>query len=199
MTVLITIIISYLVGSISGSYIIGKVFLNKDVRKYGSGNAGTTNAIRVFGIKWGIITFLIDFLKGIIIVLLSKNIFKVNETLVLINILFGIVGHDYPFYMRFKGGKGVATTLGALLIMNFQLTFFCFLIWIFVTMASKMVSLGSIFFFVSIIVLFLSLSSYNNLGLSIIFIIGLLGIYKHRSNIKRIINGTENKIGAVKK
>ncbi|WP_036728717.1 glycerol-3-phosphate 1-O-acyltransferase PlsY [Peptoniphilus mikwangii] len=199
MTVLITIIISYLVGSISGSYIIGKVFLNKDVRKYGSGNAGTTNAIRVFGIKWGIITFLIDFLKGIIIVLLSKNIFKVNETLVLINILFGIVGHDYPFYMKFKGGKGVATTLGALLITNFQLTFFCFLIWIFVTMASKMVSLGSIFFFVSIIVLFLSFSSYNNIGLSIIFVIGLLGIYKHRSNIKRIINGTENKIGAVKK
>lgn len=199
MTVLITIIISYLVGSISGSYIIGKVFLNKDVRKYGSGNAGTTNAIRVFGIKWGIITFLIDFLKGIIIVLLSKNIFKVNETLILINILFGIVGHDYPFYMKFKGGKGVATTLGALLITNFQLTFFCFLIWIFVTMASKMVSLGSIFFFVSIIVLFLSFSSYNNIGLSIIFVIGLLGIYKHRSNIKRIINGTENKIGAVKK
>ena len=117
----LTLLISYFVGTISGSYIIGNIFLNKDIRKYGSGNAGTTNAMRVLGKKAGVLTFAIDFLKGAIVTIIIRKLFG-NE-FVPLGIFGAVLGHDFPFYMNFRGGKGVATTLGALALFNFPLTF----------------------------------------------------------------------------
>lgn len=194
---LVGLIISYLIGAISGSYILGKVFLKKDVRLFGSGNAGTTNAMRAFGKKWGILTFIIDFLKGIICVLILEKIFNFEGYILLLGILICILGHDFPFYMKFKGGKGVATTIGSFLMLNFNLTFICVLVWAISTIVTKMVSLGSILFFVSLSVIFICFY-YTNISAILVFLISLLGIFQHRSNIYRIINKTENKIGAKK-
>jgi len=196
MNYILTLLISYFVGTISGSYIIGNLFLNKDIRKYGSGNAGTTNAMRVLGKKAGVLTFLIDFLKGALVTLIIRRIF--GDEFVPLAILGAVIGHDFPFYMKFKGGKGVATTLGALALFNFPLTLICYVVWVLGTVLTKMVSVGSILFFVSIIIAYSFMSNLAMSNILIIDIIALIGIIRHKDNIKRIIAGNENKIGGRK-
>lgn len=196
MNYILTLLISYFVGTISGSYIIGNLFLNKDIRKYGSGNAGTTNAMRVLGKKAGVLTFLIDFLKGALVTLIIRRIF--GDEFVPLAILGAVIGHDFPFYMKFKGGKGVATTLGALALFNFPLTIICYVVWVLGTALTKMVSVGSILFFVSIIIVYSFMSNLVMSNILIIDIIALIGIIRHNDNIKRIIAGNENKIGGRK-
>lgn len=196
MNQILTLLISYFVGTISGSYIIGNLFLNKDIRKYGSGNAGTTNAMRVLGKKAGVLTFLIDFLKGALVTLIIRRIF--GDEFVPLAILGAVIGHDFPFYMKFKGGKGVATTLGALALFNFPLTLICYVVWVLGTVLTKMVSVGSILFFVSTIIVYSFMSNLAMSNILIIDIIALIGIIRHKDNIKRIIAGNENKIGGRK-
>lgn len=196
MNYILTLLISYFVGTISGSYIIGNLFLNKDIRKYGSGNAGTTNAMRVLGKKAGVLTFLIDFLKGALVTLIIRRIF--GDGFVPLAILGAVIGHDFPFYMKFKGGKGVATTLGALALFNFPLTLICYVVWVLGTVLTKMISVGSILFFVSIIIVYSFMSNLAMSNILIIDIIALIGIIRHKDNIKRIIAGNENKIGGRK-
>ena len=196
MNYILTLLISYFVGTISGSYIIGNLFLKKDIRKYGSGNAGTTNAMRVLGKKAGVLTFLIDFLKGALVTLIIRRIF--GDEFVPLAILGAVIGHDFPFYMKFKGGKGVATTLGALALFNFPLTLICYVVWVLGTALTKMVSVGSILFFVSIIIVYSFMSNLVMSNILIIDIIALIGIIRHKDNIKRIIAGNENKIGGRK-
>ncbi|MET3616439.1 glycerol-3-phosphate acyltransferase PlsY [Peptoniphilus olsenii] len=196
MSYIIVFVISYLIGSISGAYIIGKIFLNKDIRKYGSGNAGTTNAMRVLGKKAGILTFLIDFLKGVFVAFLINILFSRNY--VPLSIFAAVLGHDFPFYMNFKGGKGVATTLGALAFLDLKLTFICYLVWLVSTLITKIVSVGSIGFYIFVIAIF---TIYSDLSISnkfIIVMVALLGIWRHKDNIKRLLKGTENKIGGVR-
>lgn len=188
MEVILTLIISYLVGSISGSFLLGKYFLHKDVRKFGSGNAGTTNAIRVFGMKIGIFTFLIDMLKGSLV---AFFLMKYNRDYLFIGILFAIIGHDYPFYMNFKGGKGIATTFGAFFVINPIWTGASFLILLLIAKFSGYVSVGSLVF---LILNFLSQIITIHLDkneLIILIIITILGFVRHRSNIKRLINRNE--------
>lgn len=196
MKYLLVLVISYFIGTISGSYIIGKLFLDKDIRKYGSGNAGTTNAIRVLGKKAGVITFLIDFLKGVAVTFIIGRFFE--ENLIPMGILGAIIGHDFPFYMNFRGGKGVATTLGALALYNFPLTLICYIVWLLGTVITKMVSVGSILFFISIIIVYTFVSELNTYNVVLVNIIALIGIIRHKDNIKRIIAGNENKIGGKK-
>ena len=196
MNYILTLVISYLLGTISGSYIIGNIFLNKDIRKYGSGNAGTTNAMRVLGKKAGVLTFLIDFLKGAIVTVLIRKFFGYN--FVPLGILGAVIGHDFPFYMNFKGGKGVATTLGALALYNFPLTLICYIVWLLGTIITKMVSVGSILFFVSIIIVYSFMSDLSIYNIILIDIVSITGIIRHKENIKRIMSGNENKIGGKK-
>lgn len=196
MNYILTLVISYLLGTISGSYIIGNIFLNKDIRKYGSGNAGTTNAMRVLGKKAGVLTFLIDFLKGAIVTVLIRKFFGYN--FVPLGILGAVIGHDFPFYMNFKGGKGVATTLGALALYNFPLTLICYIVWLLGTIITKMVSVGSILFFVSIIIVYSFMSDLSIYNIILINIVSIIGIIRHKDNIKRIMSGNENKIGGKK-
>lgn len=196
MKYLLVLVISYFIGTISGSYIIGNLFLDKDIRKYGSGNAGTTNAIRVLGKKAGVITFLIDFLKGVAVTFIIGRFFE--ENLIPMGILGAIIGHDFPFYMNFRGGKGVATTLGALALYNFHLTLICYIVWLLGTVITKMVSVGSILFFISIIIVYTFMSELNTYNVVLVNIIALIGIIRHKDNIKRIIAGNENKIGGKK-
>lgn len=196
MTYFYIILISYLIGNISGGYILGKIIKKKDIRKYGSGNAGTTNAFRVFGKSIGVLTFIIDFLKGMLIVYIVKRIF--SPFYVPIAILFCVIGHNYPFYMKFKGGKGVATTIGALSLFNFKLALIGIFIWIMVVLLTKIVSLGSISFFIVELILFCCLTNYTITDKLFFTIIFILGIYRHKDNIKRLIQKRENKIGGAK-
>ncbi len=190
--IFIVLVISYLIGSISGSFILGKLLLKKDVRNYGSGNAGTTNAMRVFGKKIGILTFIIDMLKGILVVLLLKKFFP--EYLFL-GVLFCVLGHDFPFYMKFKGGKGVATSLGAFILISIKLTFIPGIIMLISLLSIKIVSLSSILFLLALLVSYIGFGSYSLSENIVIVIICLLGIVRHKSNIKRLIEGKELKIG----
>ena len=152
--------------------------------------------MRVLGKKAGVLTFLIDFLKGALVTLIIRRIF--GDEYVPLAILGAVIGHDFPFYMKFKGGKGVATTLGALALFNFPLTLICYVVWVLGTVLTKMVSVGSILFFVSIIIVYSFMSNLAMSNILIIDIIALIGIIRHKDNIKRIIAGNENKIGGRK-
>lgn len=196
MKYILVLVISYFIGTISGSYIIGKLFLDKDIRKYGSGNAGTTNAMRVLGKKAGVITFIIDFLKGVAVTFIIGSFFGKN--LIPLGILGAIIGHDFPFYMNFRGGKGVATTLGALALFNFPLTLICYIVWLLGTVITKMVSVGSILFFISIIFVYTFMSELTTYNIILVNLIALIGIIRHKDNIKRIMAGNENKVGGKK-
>jgi glycerol-3-phosphate acyltransferase PlsY len=193
MKLIIIAALSYLVGCFSSAYFIGKVFKRIDIRSHGSGNVGSTNAVRVMGKKLGVLTFLLDFSKGILAVLIGYWLLGYNGGLVAG--VFVVLGHDWPVFIGFRGGKGVATTLSALVILNFPTALISIIIGVIVAIISKYVSLGSIVFLSLIPIISSIITESFNIQLFITTIIlSLIGIYRHKENIKRLINGTENKI-----
>ena len=124
--ILIIIITSYFIGNFSSAFILGKVFKNKDIRDHGSGNAGATNALRVFGLKLGLGAFVLDILKGIIAVNIGNYYLGYNGAL--IAGIFVVIGHDWPLFLKFKGGKGIATSLGVMLYLHLPTALICIVI-----------------------------------------------------------------------
>lgn len=205
-TYIIVAIIAYLLGSISFSVIISKKMAGFDVREKGSGNAGSTNVLRTVGKKAAIITLICDILKGVIAILVAILAGKImqrldNALLVQLAGIFVIIGHTFPVFFKFKGGKGIATSLGVLLIINWQIGLICLVFALVLMILTKMVSVGSIAAAVlfPVLVLFIKdnyivaeSSNWSYLIFSII--IAVLVIFNHRGNLKRILNGSENKI-----
>lgn len=204
-TYIIVAIIAYLIGSVNFSVIISKKMAGFDVREKGSGNAGSTNVLRTVGKKAAIITLICDILKGVVsvaIALLAGKIINGLNNAVLVELagIFVILGHTFPIFFKFKGGKGIATSLGVLLITNWQIGLICLVFALILMALTKMVSVGSI----AAGILFPVLVAFINENYIIpktdwsylIFSIALalLVVYNHRENIKRILNGTENKI-----
>ncbi|HSH36477.1 glycerol-3-phosphate acyltransferase, partial [Schnuerera sp.] len=113
MKVLLVICFAYLLGSFSSAYVLGKILMKTDIRAHGSGNAGTTNALRVFGKKVGALTFILDILKGVLAVYIGSMIMNYNGKL--IAGIFVVIGHNWPIFFKFKGGRGIATSFGVLL------------------------------------------------------------------------------------
>ena len=199
-------VIAYLLGSISFAVIFGKLFGKKDVRKEGSKNAGSTNVLRTVGKKAAILTLLCDVLKGVGAVLIALAIASImnvseNEKLVMVQLsgLFVIIGHTLPIFFKFKGGKGVATALGVLLITNWHIGLICLVYALILMLLSQTVSLGSIaaaVLFPTLVITGTSADSFITPGSYIIFsiILGLIVIWNHRANIKRLVKGEENKI-----
>lgn len=183
----------YLIGTISGAYIIGMLFKHTDIRKEGSGNAGTTNAIRVMGKKLGYMTFAVDVLKGVAVMLIVAPM--LDESYRLIATLFVVLGHDYPFYLGFRGGKGIATTFGAFGAVAPLYVAIAALGGFIVGKVSRYVSLGSLTFLSIASVLMIFSWKESSLNVLAIVLIWALGFLRHRSNIKRIKEGTENKVG----
>jgi len=191
-------LIAYLIGSINFAIILTKKFAGFDVREKGSKNAGTTNVLRTVGKKAAILTLICDILKGVVAVLLAMLAAKIweesdVEVLKYLAGLFAIIGHTFPVYYGFKGGKGVATSLGVLLVVNPQIGGICLVFALVIMAATKWVSLGSI----AAATLFPILTVFmtDNFGAKVIsVIIGLLVIFNHRANIKRLKDGTENKL-----
>ncbi len=193
MKILLTILTAYLIGSFSPAYFLGKYVENKDIREFGSGNAGTTNALRVLGKKLGALTFLLDVAKGILAVLLGGYIMGENGRY--LAALFVVIGHNWPIFLNFKGGKGIASSLGILFILNWKLGLICLIIGVIVIAASKYVSLGSISASVAApIVSYILTGSLRDYLFLTTLILALLSIFRHRSNIGRLLKGNENKL-----
>lgn len=197
-------IIAYCIGSINFSVILSKKLAGFDIRQKGSGNAGSTNMLRSVGKKAAILTLICDILKGVIaigIAILIGNIFSVTDKALLVQIagIAVVVGHTYPIFLGFKGGKGVATSLGVIIIANWQIGLICLVFALVLMALTKMVSLGScgaaVLF--PVLVLFINQNYIISEGSGyFIFsiLLAILVLFNHRSNIKRILNGTENKL-----
>ncbi len=206
-TYIIIAVIAYLIGSINFSIILSKRMAGFDIREKGSGNAGTTNMLRAVGKKAAVITLICDILKGVVSILIAVFAGKIvknldNALLVQLAGIFVIIGHTFPIFFKFKGGKGIATSLGVLLMTNWQIGLICLVFALVLIALTRMVSVGSIAagILFPVLVAFIdqnyivptSNSNWSYLVFSII--IALLVIFNHRANVQRILNGTENKI-----
>ena len=191
MTFFCLIILSYFFGAIPSGVWIGKIFKNIDVRDYGSKNSGATNSYRVLGAKLGIAVLIIDVLKGFIpLYIASKFNLKYNDLVILG--LVAILAHTFSCFISFKGGKGVATSLGVFLFLAPVITLILLVIFILVVYFTKYISLGSITaaLLLPIFTFFTHRDSYL-FALSVI--IAIFVIYRHKTNISRLLSGTENK------
>ncbi len=204
---IVTIIAAYLIGSINFAVIFARVFVKKDVRELGSGNAGATNVLRSAGVLPGVLTFVFDALKGFAACFLGKAIFEYIATLTTSNWYAPIIGayfcglacmlgHVYPFFFGFKGGKGVATSVGIFAVCCPIAIIVGLVAFIAITVISKYVSLGSVC--ATLVVVILSIVFYDKAAMVLpqivlILAMGVIVITKHSSNIKRLISGTESK------
>lgn len=203
-TYIIIAVIAYLIGSINFSIILSKRMAGFDIREKGSGNAGTTNMLRAVGKKAAVITLICDILKGVVSILIAVLAGKIVKNLELVQLagIFVIIGHTFPVFFKFKGGKGIATALGVLLMINWQIGLICLIFALVLMALTKMVSVGSIAAAIlfPILVAFIdqnyivqtSNSNWSYLVFSII--VALLVIFNHRANVQRILNGTENRL-----
>lgn len=188
---LILMIIAYLLGSFPSALVIGKTFYNKDIRNYGSGNLGSTNAFRVLGKKGGAIVFILDILKGGLAFLIAKYAGATISPLIIA--VFALIGHIYPIFANFKGGKAVATSAGIILFYSPLLFITLFIIFVITLKIWKMVSLSSTI--ISIAAMFIVwLGNYDLTARIMLTIFAVFIIIKHIPNYKRILNGTENKV-----
>ncbi|OPJ56876.1 glycerol-3-phosphate 1-O-acyltransferase PlsY [Alkalithermobacter paradoxus] len=183
-------LIAYFIGNFSTSYIIGKLNGNIDIRKYGSGNAGATNVLRTLGKKAALYTFLGDAFKGVLAVIIGSRLG--GEKAALVAAICVVLGHNWPVFLKFKGGKGVATTIGSILAIDPIVGVFSLAVGIISIIKTKYVSLGSVLGIVSLPI-FMLYRGGNRLLVSCI--LALIIVFTHRENIKRLMNGTERKIG----
>lgn len=197
MALLSSVLVGYLLGSISFSYLFGKKLKKVDIRQHGSGNAGATNTLRVLGVGPAIAVLLLDAVKGIVAVLLG--FYLVGEGLgPAVAGLAAIVGHNWPVFLRFKGGKGVATTIGVLATLVFWTALIAGIVAIISIVITRFVSLGSLLFLLLttlITILFRDYFLYPIEYVYLLIIVTTLSFWRHRANISRLIKGNESKIG----
>ncbi len=188
---------SYLLGSVPTGVVLAKAFSSKDIRQAGSGNIGATNAVRVLGKKLGILTFLGDMLKGFLPVFIGARIFQTQPQVLWAVCLFGFgafLGHLFPVYLKFQGGKGVATAFGVFLYLAPAVILIALALFVLVVALWRYVSLGSLTAAAAVPVVLAGFSFPVPLTLLGI-VIGLLIFVKHKSNIQKLFSGTENKMG----
>ena len=201
---IIVTLIAYLLGSISFSVIISKKMAGFDVREKGSGNAGTTNVLRTVGKRASIVTLICDILKGVVAILVAYIVGLIikdgvdKALLIQLAGLAVIIGHTFPIFFGFKGGKGIATALGVLVITNWNIGLICLVFALVLMTLTKMVSLGSITAAIlfPILIMFMPHNAYLVDGNYIIYsiLLAVLVVFNHRANVKRLLTGTENKI-----
>ena len=186
---IIVAIYSYLLGSIPFGLILTKLFLKKDIRDVGSGNIGTTNVLRTGKKSLAAATLLLDLLKGYLSVVITFHYF---QDLISYSALLSFVGHIFPIWLKFKGGKGVATYLGVILALSYKFFLIFGIVWLVLTFLFRFASLSSIF---STLIIFLYSYFFENNNFSLIlFIFFIIILYTHRENIVRLKNSSENKI-----
>lgn len=185
------ILISYIIGSIPSGYILSKYFSKIDITKEGSGNIGATNVLRSGSKKLALITLLFDAIKGVLPILIFYN----STYSIILASLSAFIGHNYPIWLKFKGGKGIATYLGISFAISLKLGFLFLIIWLITALISKTSSTSSL---VSILLIpFFSFLIVDNKLISLLFLIlTSISFYRHKENIKRIIKGSEPKINS---
>ena len=208
-TVLATILAAaaaYLLGSVSFAVVVSKGLYHQDVRQFGSGNAGMTNILRTYGKKAAALTLAGDFLKGIAAVVIGRLIFAAMGVTLFdgayVGGMFAILGHLYPVYFGFRGGKGILTSIGIIAVINPLVFVGLLIIGLPLIFLTKIVSVGSLAGAVCYPILTLLVDSFQGgiswLDFSFSVVIALLVIWMHRANIKRLLNGTENRFGGKK-
>lgn len=202
-TYILMAVIAYAIGSVNFSVILSKKIAGFDVREKGSGNAGTTNMLRSVGKGAAALTLILDIAKGLVAILIAMLVGKIATEanpaiLVQLAGFFAVLGHTFPVFFGFKGGKGVATSLGVLLLINPLVGVICLVFALVVMAFTRMVSLGSIMAAILFPVLTLFIKDgYITDGYTYVFFgiaMAILVIFNHRSNLKRIYNGTENRL-----
>lgn len=198
LSIVLCVALGYALGNIQNAYIIGKLAKGIDIREHGSGNAGATNAVRVMGWKLGALAFVGDLIKAILAVVIARAIFDSS----LAGMYAGaavVIGHNWPVVLGFRGGKGIASTLGLLLAYDLRIGLIVWLIVAIVIKMTKYVSLGSILLvsLMPIGILILHPGHYHELVISLV--LAGIAIYRHKANIGRLIRGEENKLGKGKK
>lgn len=199
--IIIAIVIGYLLGNIQASYLLGRLLKKGDIRTMGQGNAGASNAVESLGWKFGVAVGLIDILKGALSILLIKYLFDVKmnadgASLLYINGYAAILGHIYPFFMNFKGGKGTATLVGILLGMNPIYGLIGILFIVSTTLLTDYIVLGTAALTTYVVAL-TYLKDLGKVALIISILGALLSLFLHRKNYKRIRLGTETKLSQV--
>ena len=184
-------ILGYILGNFSTSFVVGKLAKNIDIRQHGSGNAGATNTFRVLGLTEGLIVFVGDALKGVAAVLLGR--WLAGNTGALLAGVFAVIGHNWPVFLGFRGGKGIATSFGVLIILFPKISCILFVIGIVVILISRYVSLASVSaagLLPVLIIIFRSSTGEILFGV----VLSAMALYQHRSNITRLLSGNERKI-----
>ena len=203
----ICLVMGYCFGLFQSGYIYSK-FHGKDIRKYGSGNSGTTNVLRVMGKKAGAVVLVGDVLKSILACMAARLLFQssVPEMFPLLELYAGsgvILGHNFPFYMNFKGGKGIAATGGLVIALgDWRLLVIALGVFLITVIVTRYVSLGSVLGLITVFVTWTVLCATGGIHAEpytaeccvIVFLLAALGIWQHRSNIARLLHGTENKL-----
>lgn len=188
------IVISYLLGSISSSTLITRAVAKVDIRDHGSGNAGATNTLRVIGVKWGILVLILDALKGVIGVWLAHLFVPHSVTALCLAGLAAICGHNWPVFFGFRGGKGIATTIGVLLVVVPVPTLCASLIGLIVIALTRYVSFGALLLTI-LTPVFVAIIKGPKIELILYgCVVAVLSIFQHRKNISRLLHGQENRI-----
>ncbi len=194
---IIFVLFSYLYGSIPFGLLFVKRVKGIDIRKVGSGNIGATNVLRVAGFSIALISGILDLSKGLLPILVGKYFFKFDPTTLFFLGFFGVLGHDFSIFLKFKGGKGIASTLGTIIGLNPFVALIEVFIFIFSLILKRIVSISSIISLLSLPFVFLIFKNYEYSYLSIL--LSIIGIIKHRENIERIYYGIESKFGEKEK
>ncbi|MBU5439601.1 glycerol-3-phosphate 1-O-acyltransferase PlsY [Tissierella sp. MSJ-40] len=191
---LMVVSISYLIGNFSSAYILGKILRKVDIREHGSGNAGATNALRTFGKRIGALAFILDVTKGILATFVGYKLMGYNGSL--LGGIFVVLGHNWPIFLNFKGGKGIATSLGVIFFLHWPTGIICILIGAFIIYKTRYVSLGSIVAaaITPIIGSIVNRPFNREFFLTTLFL-AILAIFRHRANIERLAKGKEYKLG----
>lgn len=195
---LLAIILSYLIGAVSFSYLMGQLLKKLDIRDHGSGNAGATNTLRVLGVGPAIIVLLLDCAKGILAVWVGYLLTGGEPLFAAAAGLAAVLGHNWPIFFGFRGGKGVATTIGVLATLVFWPALIAGITAILSIVITRYVSLGSLIFTIgTTILLIFTFGIFNYPFVYVYFIAALtvLSIWRHSANIKRLTQGSESKIG----
>ena len=187
-------IVCYLLGAVPFSVLFSRGMLHKDVRRYGSGNPGTSNMTRAFGIKYGLLVLLFDMAKGFGAVYLGQWI--MGPLGAYLGALCAVAGHNWPIYLKFKGGKGVATTVGVMLAFVPYITLLAMACFLVVLAVSRYFSLGSLVCLGLVWVLVICLHFADTYLVVLCSVLVLVAFVQHRANIRRLKNGTENRFGS---
>jgi glycerol-3-phosphate acyltransferase PlsY len=194
LTHILAVTASYLVGAIPFGILFSRLFSDIDVRSVGSGNIGATNVLRAAGKKAAVLTLVADCLKGLLPVLVVQYLFQ-HHALTALCGAAAVIGHNFPVYLRFKGGKGVATGYGVILGVTPWVGLSCLLIWLFAALIWRYSSLSALLSYAAYPALTIPFGIYpRSFGMLSLFLFGLI-YYRHRDNIKRLLAGTEPKIG----